>query len=76
MKSTKQNAAPVPPAVWEVSYMTTHPTRPNLRTQVQATVQAYTQAEAINRGSFAIVRQGWNPPGEVVSAVRKFARAS
>lgn len=68
MKSTNQKGL----AVWEVAYMTTHPTRPNLRTQVNMTVQAESRDEALNRASFAIVRLGWNPPGEVVAAVRRF----
>lgn len=58
--------------LWEVAYMTTHPTRPNLRTQVQVSVQATTRDEALNRASFAIVRLGWNAPGEVVAAVRRY----
>ena len=58
--------------MWEVAYMTTHPTRPNLRTQGNTQVQATTRDEALSRASFAIVRLGWNPPGEVVSTLRRF----
>lgn len=57
---------------WDVSVMTTHPTRPNLKTQVSTVVQASDREEALNRASFSIVRIGWNPPLEVVSAVRRF----
>lgn len=57
---------------WEVSVMATHPTRPALKTQVSVVVQASDREEALNRASFAVVRIGWNPPGEVVSAVRRF----
>jgi hypothetical protein len=57
---------------WDVSYMTTHPTRPNLKTQVNVVVQASDREEALNRASFEVARLGWNLGGQVVSVTRRF----
>ena len=57
---------------WDVSFMTTHPTRPALKTQVNVVVQASDQTEALNRASFEVVRLGYKPGGQLVSAVRRF----